>query len=128
MGIFGRLRKNKDAEIIGELKTLKAKLSILLQKYSKGAFTFGQGVSTAQEQIPIICANIDDAVKALEKGVDRSNRPITRPQIAEGLRRLVIATRRPAFVGLVSTVLNPTGVRELERCMDELVQIAVKIK
>jgi hypothetical protein len=128
MGIFGRLRKSKESELIGELESLKAKLSKLPQEYSTGAFTFGQGVSTAQEQIPIICANIDDAIKALEKGVDRSNRPITRSQIADGIRRLVIATRRPAFVGLVSTVLNPMGVRELESCMDELVQIAVKIK
>lgn len=124
MKIFG---KGKASEIVLELQALKSKISELPQKYPTGAFTFGPGVVTAQEQIPTICAVIDDAVKALEKGLDVHNRPISRPQIADGLRRLVIATRKPAFIGLVSVVLSLDGVAELEKYMDNMEQIANKI-
>lgn len=129
MGMFGKIfGKDKTSEIVRELQALKSKVSEIPQRYPTGAFTFGAGVGTAQEQIPTICAVIDDAVKALEKGLDVHNRPITRPQIADGLRRLVAATRRPAFVGLVSAVLNADGVSELEKNMSELEQIANKIR
>lgn len=128
MGRFGKIfGKDKTSEIVHELQVLKSKVSEIPQRYPSGAFTFGAGAGTAREQIPTICAVIDDAVKALEKGLDVHNRPITRPQIADGLKRLVAATRRPAFIGLVSAVLNADGVSKLEKYMDELEQIASKI-
>jgi hypothetical protein len=129
MGLFGRVfGTGGQSDVIRELQVLKAEISRLPQKYSSGGFTFGTGSSTATEQIPTICAVIDDAVKALEKGLDVHNRPITKPQIVDGLKRLVAATRRPAFIGLVSAALNPTGVRELEGYMNQLEQIANKIR
>ena len=129
MGLFGRVfGTGGQSDVIRELQVLKAEISRLPQKYSSSGFTFGAGSSTATEQIPTICAVIDDAVKALEKGLDVHNRPITKPQIVDGLKRLVAATRRPAFIGLVSAALNPTGVRELEGYMNQLEQIANKIR
>lgn len=125
MGIFG---KSKTSEIVQELLILKSKISELPQEYQTDAFTFGAGVGKAQEQIPTICAVIDDAVKALEKGLDVHNQLVTKPQIADGLKRLVDATRQPAFIGLISTVFSSVGVSELERYMDELERIARRIK
>jgi len=109
------------------LQALKSEIAGMPQKYSAGAVTFGAGASKAQEQIPTICAVIDDAINALETGLDTHNLPIKKSQIADGLKRLVAATRQPAFIGLVSTALTPTGVSELERYMNELEQIANKI-
>jgi HEAT repeat protein len=120
--------QGKTSEIVRELRTLKFKISELPQKYPTEAFTVGPGVAQAQEQIPIICAVIDDAVKALEKGLDVHDRPITRPQIADGLKRLVTATRKPAFISLILAVLSLDGISELEKHMNEIEQLASKIK
>jgi len=120
-------KKKNASEVVQELLTLKSKFSELPQKYPTGTFTFGAGVAQAQEQIPTICAVIDDAIKALEKGLDIHNRPITNSQIADGVKRLVIATRAPAFVGLMTAVLSSEGIRVLETYMNELEQIASTI-
>lgn len=129
MGIFGKVfGKSKTSGIVKELQAVKAKVSELPQAYATGASIFGAGASKAREQIPTICAVIDDSIKALEKGLDVHNRHITRSQTADGLRRLVAATRRPAFIGLVSTVLNPFGIRKLTDYMNELERITNKIK
>jgi predicted nucleic acid-binding Zn ribbon protein len=120
-------KKKNTSEIVQELLALKSKISELPQKYPTGTFTFGSGVGEAQKQIPTICAVIDDAIKALEKGLDIHNRPITISQIADGVKRLVIATRAPAFVGLMTAVLSSEGVRVLETYMNELEQIASTI-
>jgi len=130
MGIFDKLfgKKKITSEIVQELLTLKSKISELPQKYQTNALTFGAGVGKAQEQIPTLCAIIDDFVSALKTGLDRHNKPITKPYVASELKRLVAHTRQAAFIGLVSTVLNPTGVNKLEKYMNELEQIASKIK
>ena len=128
-GMFGRVfGKSGQPDVIRDLQVLKSEIARLPQKYPTGGFTFGVGATKAQEQIPTICAVIDDAVKALEKGLDIHNRSITKPQIADSLKRLVAATRRPAFIGLVSTALNSTGVRELGQYMNKLEQVANKIR
>jgi HEAT repeat protein len=125
------------SDIVSELQLLKQKISALPQKYSTGSAgpnvigVAGPSVNLrerpAQAQIPTICAVIDDAIKALEQGLDIKNKPITIPEIAGALKRLAADTRRPEFVFLVSTVLNQTGLSELEKCMGELEQIASKI-
>ena len=125
MGIFNR---SKGSEITQELIALKFKISEVPQKFQTGASVFGAGEGKAQEQIPIICTVIDDTVKALKTGLDIHNRPITKSQITDGLKRLVAATRQPAFIGLVSVVLNPDGIIELEKYMKELERIANRIK
>jgi hypothetical protein len=129
MGIFDkRFGKSKTSEIVQGLLTIKSKIYGLPQTHQTGALVFGAGASKAQEQIPTICAVIDDAVKALKTGLDVHNRPISESQIADGLKRLVDATRQPAFVGLISTVLSYTGISELEKYMNELERIASRIK
>jgi len=130
MGILDKLfgKQKTTSGIVQELLTLKSKTSELPQKYQTGASVFGTGAGKAQEQIPTICSVIDDTVKALGKGLDVHNQPITKPQIADGLKRLIAATQQPAFIGLVSTVLSPEGIGELEKYMNELERIASRIK
>jgi len=129
MGLFDKLLgKDETSEVVKELLALKSKISKIPQVYSTSALVFGPGAGQAREQIPTICAVIDDAVKALRKGLNVHNRPITRPQIADGLKRLVVATRQPAFIGLTSTVIDPPGISELEKYMNEMEQIASRIK
>ncbi|MCK4247000.1 MAG: zinc-ribbon domain-containing protein [Methanomicrobia archaeon] len=120
-------KKKNTSEIVQELLALKSKISELPQKYPTGTFTFGTGVGEAQEQIPIICRNIDEAIRALDTGVDPYNHPITKSQIADGLIRLVNATRAPAFVGLMTAVLSSEGVQVLETYMNELERAASTI-
>jgi len=61
-------KRSKGSEITQELIALKSKISELPQKFQTGASVFGAGAGKAQEQIPIICTVIDDAVKALKIG------------------------------------------------------------
>ena len=114
--------------IIRELHTLKSNILELPQRYPTSIFTFGAGIAQAKEQVPIICSNIDDAINALKKGKDSYNRPITKYQIADGLSNLIKATQRPQFIGLITSVFNNDGINELEKKMNELGQIAAKIR
>jgi hypothetical protein len=71
--------------------------------------------------------NIDQAIKALRTGFDPSNNPITKSEIAQGLKNLINATRKPGFIGLVGKVLNVDGTQVLESCINELEQISSRI-
>ena len=130
MGFLDKLRgKDKGAlTIIPELEALKSKIARIPDDYPVYALVMGPGAGTARQQIPTICQVIDDAIKALQTGLDIHNRSITKPQIAAGLKRLVDQTSGPAFIGLVSTVINFDGIEELKRCMNELNRIAEKIR
>ncbi|HUS03969.1 MAG TPA: hypothetical protein VMY79_00350 [Dehalococcoidia bacterium] len=128
MGIFDKVfGKSKVSDIVQELRTLKTKISELPRKYPAGGISFGSGAGQAQEQIPIICRNIDEAIRALNTGLDPYNRPITKSQIGDGLTRLVNATRKPAFVGLMTAVLSNNGIQLLENHLNELEQIGNRI-
>ena len=128
MGIFDKLSgKSKTSGIVQELRTLKTKISELPAQCPASGTSFGPGAGQAQEQIPIICQNIDQAISALNTGLDPYNRPITKPQIADGLKRLVSATRKPAFIGLMTAVLSGDGIQSLENHLNYLEQIANKI-
>jgi len=128
MGLFDKSSgKRKTPEIVGELQALKTKLSELPAKCPAGGISFGAGAGQAQEQIPIICQNIDQAIRALNTGLDPYNRPITKPQIADGLKRLVSATRKPAFTGLMMAVLSSDGIQALENHLNDMERIANKI-
>jgi len=130
MGFLDRLRgKDKGTlTIIPELQALKSKIAKIPEDYPVYALVMGPGASTARQQIPTICQVIDDAIKALQTGLDIHNRPITKLQIAAGLKRLIYQTREPAFIGLVSTVIDFNGIEELKRCMNELDKTADKIR
>ena len=52
-------KKKNISEITQELQTLKTKISELPEQYPAGGFSFGPGAGQAQEQIPIICRNIE---------------------------------------------------------------------
>ena len=124
MGIFGRIGTGK---IVKELLDLKSKISDFPKYHQTATFTFGAGISQAHQQIQTICAVIDDAVKALKTGLDVHNRPITRHQIADGLKRLANATRETKFYELMKAVFG-YGVAEFYNYMKELEQIANRIK
>ena len=124
----GRLQESKKdtgKEFIKDLKSLKTRISELPDQYPYEGQTFGSGTAQAEQQIPIICQNIDDAIHALRTGRDSQSNPITSNQIGDGLKRLVQATRMSGFAGLLSAVLSPDrGLKKLEKCMDELEEIA----
>ena len=128
MAIFGKLfGKSKTSGIVQELQTLKIKISELPAQCPAKGISFGAGVTQAQEQIPIICKNIEQAIIALNTGFDPYNRPITKQQIVDGLKHLVSATRKPAFIGLMVAVLSGDGIQSLENHLNYLEQIANKI-
>ena len=106
---------------------LKAQLSGLTTQHPATGVNVGGGVSQAQEQVPIICQNIDDAIRALQTGLDRAGTPVNKSQIKDGLKRLVAETRKPAFVGLMTGALNSDGIALLEQHMGELERLAEDI-
>jgi hypothetical protein len=114
-------------EITRNLQNLKRELFNLPKTHPTKAFTTGAGVAQAQEQIPIICRNIEDAIKALQTGRDPKGNPITKHQITDGLKQLIAETRRPAFIGLLSTILDGYGIEHFEQLMAEFEQIAERI-
>jgi len=129
MGMFDKLfGKGKATGVVQELQALKTKIADLPAQCPAKGISFGAGAGQAQEQIPIICKNIEQAIVALNTGHDPHNNPITKPQIADGLQRLVSATRKPAFTGLMTAVLNSDGIKSLEDHLNYLEQIAEKIK
>ncbi|MGD2127055.1 MAG: hypothetical protein PVG99_13300 [Desulfobacteraceae bacterium] len=127
MGIIEKLvgkKKGPVYKVAWNLSDLKRKIPRLPKLYPAGGFTFGAGKGVAEEQIPIICRNIEEALTALETGLDPNGNPITRKQIGEGLRNLVNATKKPGFAGLLNAVLSIDGVAKLESYMDRLGDVA----
>jgi hypothetical protein len=119
-------RRGKSAKSSHEkpLIDIKERIARLPTQFPTSAHTFGAGAMQAQEQIPIISRNIDQAVAALKTGIDPNGNPITKQQISSGLKNLVRATQKPAFIGLMSAVLDSNGIQQLERSMVELERIA----
>ena len=114
---------------MSELQTLKMKIVELPDKYPRThEATFGAGLSQAQGQIQTIGKVIEDAIKALNTGLDVHDQPINKWQIGQGLRRLVAETRKPAFYDLIRTTLGRLTTAELYTCITELEQIAGRIK
>jgi hypothetical protein len=131
MGIIEKLLGKKKGplyKIVWNLSDLQRKIPRLPKQYPAGGFTFGAGKGVAEEQIPIICRNIEEALGALETGLDPNGNPITKKQIGEGLMNLVQATKKPGFAGLLNGVLNVDGIAELESYMDRLRDVAGQLR
>lgn len=135
MGFLGRIRgKDKDmAPIISELEALKVKISKIPKTYPTYALVVGPGARTAKEQIPLICGSIDGAIRALQTGLISEDNPVpkgvNRTLFASDFLKLSVnKTKSPAFIGLVSTTINPDGIVELKKYMDELAGIAEKVR
>lgn len=127
MTVPDRIRKAKRAEI-DDLESLKGRLELLPSRCPPTATVVGPGVEKANEQIPIICRNIDDAVRALTTGRDPNGNPITELEVADGLTNLIQFTRDPGFVGGISLALSMEGIMELTKEMDELAGITAKLR
>jgi hypothetical protein len=114
--------------MVATLNALRGLIAVLPERFPRESppesLVFGTGYEQAKQQIPIICRNIDEAIHAIQTGSDPHGNPITKPQIADGLRRLVAETRKPAFATLLSFVLNPEGIKELADCMNQLERAA----
>jgi ribosomal protein S18 len=127
---LSQIKKKKEVKtnLIQDLLNIKIKLSELQKNSGVGHFWSEPGLrQQAQEHIPIICMNIDQAIKALKTGFDPNNNPITKPQIAHGLKNLIKATQTPEFIGLVGTVLNFMQIQMLEKYINELEKISNRI-
>jgi hypothetical protein len=113
---------------ISSLKSVKSQLERLPISHAATATAVGPGVGQAREQIPIICRNIDDAVRALRTGRDPSGNRISASLVGDGLRRLADDASGPAFSGLMLTVLSPDGVQVLKTAIDELSRAAERLR
>ena len=119
--------KPKDHMGLIDLKAKISGLSTFSASSSSGVLTFGGGVSQAHTNIDIICRNIDDTIEALKTGLDPHGNPITNREISQGLKALIQETRKPAFAGLMSSVLGGVGSQLLQGYMYELERIADEI-
>jgi len=120
--------KGSHADIAADLSNLKSQISKLPEQHAHLGMSSGPGASTAEQQIPIICLNIEQALVALKTGIDPNGNPIYREQIADGLVALVDATKRPGFSGLLNAVLTIEGVTKLEDYMDQLRLVANQLR
>lgn len=88
----------------------------------------GAGVEQARDQIPIICDNIDHALRALRTGASADGRPTSPAQVGAGLSALAADVTGPGFDGMMSSVVGPRGVRAVQREVRELDRIAWELR
>lgn len=103
---------------------LKDKIAVIPKQYAAKGLSFGPRAGQAQQQVPIICNNIDDAVGSLRTGRDPNGNPITPGQVGSGLQNLIAATRRPGFDALLMRAINDEGLIKLKECLKEMEKIA----
>ena len=113
--------------VVGELKALRRQISSLPERHASDADLAGGGVAQARQQFEVLCKVIEDAIRALEHGVDTHGSTISHADIARGLNRLVATVRRPQWFGLVSSILDMEGPKELQGCIDRINRVAKKI-
>jgi tetratricopeptide (TPR) repeat protein len=110
--------------------TLQQELRALRDKFSALPGTFptpvqvvriGSGPETLRV-IPRVC---EDAIRALDQGLDVNNLPIDKSGVANGLKRLVRDARQDT--GLVMTLLSAAGVHRYGQYLDELESVANRI-
>jgi hypothetical protein len=131
VGILDRLKKSHESDAdrdVAELRSLKARVAALPTRFPTTTKVVGSFAQHPSELVPLICRNIDDAATALTTGRDPKGNPITESAVGKGLGNLVQATREAKFVGGVSMALNMEGVAELMKAMDELAEIAQRLK
>jgi hypothetical protein len=112
----------------GRLRAIKAQLTTLPARHPAAAVVVGPGVAHANDQIPIICRTIDEAVAALETGRDPEGLTIAPSQVGRALEHLVADVTGPGFSGLMHTVLSPEGVGELEEAIRQIAGVATDLR
>ena len=115
-------------EIAKSLSDIRTKFTQLPHSFPATGESVGSGAEVAKQQIPIICANIEQALKALESGLDPNSNPITGELVGEGLTQLVNAAQRSEFLGLMSGVLSIEGVTQMEGYLNELKSLAGQLR
>ncbi len=123
--------KKKDAAAVGLSNEIEKSLSDIRTKFTQLPHSFpaigesvGPGAEVAKQQISIISTNIEQALKALESGLDPNGNPITRELVGEGLTHLVNAAQCSEFLGLMSCILSIEGVTQMEGYLNELKSLA----
>ncbi len=107
---------------------LKNKIAVIPKQSAAKGFSFGPEAGQTQQQIPIICKNIDDAVVGLRTGKDPNGNPITPGQVGSGLQNLIEATRRPGFDALLMQAINDEGLIKLKQYLKEMEQIGHSLR
>jgi hypothetical protein len=106
-----------------ELAALKRRFDELPRRFPRGGMVIGGSGARILATVSGVC---DDAIRAIQHGLDVNDQPIARHLVAEGLRRLIADSRQD--LGRVATVLNPEGVRLYTQYLDQLEGVARKLR
>jgi hypothetical protein len=126
--LIDRLFRHRVGEAVEALEHVQARLLALPDQHPARGTAVGPGLRTAQDQIPVICRNLDDAVAALRTGHDPAGNAIAASQVGTGLQHLVDDASGPGVAGLMRVTLDDAGVRQFERLVDELGRIAARLR
>jgi hypothetical protein len=119
---------DKSDSIVSELRELHRAVSNLPAKHPFRGYLIGPGVAQARQQFDVLCDVIGDVVRALDKGVDIHGCSISPTDTADGLKRFVADVRQPGCMGLVSRVLDVSGSELLRHYIDQLEDIAERVR
>lgn len=121
--------KNLKNEIVWELKGLMSNISELLGKHPSQITTISFETDRINDQIPIICDNINDIINALKTGRDTYNNPISKKDISFGIKNLLNnSIEKSGWELLMQSVLNENGIQLLKDYLNQLDNIAERIK
>jgi hypothetical protein len=88
----------------------------------------GNDVERALRQIPAIDANLSTAMQVLRTGTTPLGRTLTKAQVGIGLASLAEAVSGEEFDRLMSSILEPRGVRSLRAAVVDLDVIASELQ
>jgi ankyrin repeat protein len=122
--VAARRSGNQDfsVNVVDKLKALRIEFSELPKKYPNSATIVGHGAEAGKKVIHVICDVCDDAIDALKSGKGVEGFPITKKQISDGLKRLIIDAK--SDLGVIAMQLNTHGVQLYQECIERLDAIA----
>lgn len=126
--LIDRLFRHRVGEAVEALEHVQTRLAALPDQHPARRTAVGPGQRTAQDQIPVICRNLDDAVAALRTGHDTAGNAIAAAQVGTGLQHLVDNASGPGVAGLMRVTLDDAGVREFERLVKKLGRVADRLR
>ncbi|MBI3645886.1 MAG: hypothetical protein HY233_07975 [Acidobacteriales bacterium] len=112
------------ADIAKMLRALELLFAQLPRDFARGAEVVNLGAAPGHT-LSVICEVCHAAAEALEKGIDYESKPLSRVQVADGLRRLVQDAK--ADTGLVASLLNQEGLRRYDTYLKQLEETAGRI-
>jgi outer membrane protein assembly factor BamB len=106
-----------------DLATVRSVFDALITRAQSGSSRSGGLGVNVLETVSGVCT---DAIRALDEGLDVRNNPITRSEIAAGVRRLIDQAhiRRP----MVAAELDAAGMTLYDKHVDQLAEITNRIE